>query len=132
MPLAVNLAGVAGDRSGRAFQSPYWDRLPADNAPLLAALRDEGVDYVWMNHWAGQPLMFDARAAGQDLIAYDWYDVQAGGIDRFPEYRPLVEPGQRGPPSCWSPTKPSPSSGRRLRRLGVHVRRASAWRRTWS
>jgi len=50
---------------------------------------------VWMNHWAGQPAMFDAHAAGQKLVAYDWYDVQAGGIDRFPEYRPLVEAAQK-------------------------------------
>ena len=44
VPLAVNLAGVSR-RSIRsqAFQSPYWDQLPADNAPLLAALRAEGV-----------------------------------------------------------------------------------------
>ena len=41
----------------------------------------EGVTHVWLNHWASQPLMFDARAAGQPLVAYDWYDV-AGGRHR--------------------------------------------------
>jgi hypothetical protein len=78
-----------------AFQSPYWSKLPVDNRPLLRVLRSERVVRVWMNHWAGLPAMFDARAAGQDLIAYDWYDVQAGGIDRFPEYRALVERADR-------------------------------------
>jgi Dolichyl-phosphate-mannose-protein mannosyltransferase len=94
-PLAVNLGAFASIAPVEAFQSPYWDRLPADNGPLLATLRAENVQYVWMNHWAGQPLMFDALANGQPLVAYDWYDVQAGGIDRFPEYRSLVENADR-------------------------------------
>jgi hypothetical protein len=95
VPLLVNLIGIASIDPLAAFQSPYWDRLPVDNQPLLATLRSEGVEYVWMNHWAGQPAMFDARVSGQRLIAYDWYDVQAGGIDRFPEYLPLVEQAER-------------------------------------
>ena len=95
VPLAVNLGAFASIAPVEAFQSPYWDRLPTDSGPLLSALRDQGVQYVWMNHWAGQPVMFDARASGQTLLAYDWYDVQAGGIDRFPEYRALVENADR-------------------------------------
>jgi hypothetical protein len=93
--LFVNLAGLVSVDPSQAFQSPYWQKLPVDSGPLLAALRQQGVSAVWMNHWAGQPLMFDARAAGQNLIAYDWYDVQAGGIDRFPEYLPLVRSADR-------------------------------------
>ena len=95
LALLVNLAGALLISPSQAFQSPYWDRLPITNAPLLDVLRSEGVEDVWMNHWAGQPAMFDARAKGQTLIAYDWYDVQAGGIDRFPEYLPLVEQAAR-------------------------------------
>jgi 4-amino-4-deoxy-L-arabinose transferase-like glycosyltransferase len=95
VPLGVNLLGIASIDPATAFQSPYWDRLPVDNGPLLATLRASGVEHVWMNHWAGQPAMFDARASGQKLIAYDWYDVQAGGIDRFPEYLALVEQADR-------------------------------------
>jgi 4-amino-4-deoxy-L-arabinose transferase-like glycosyltransferase len=93
--LAVNAAGVLSVDPTLAFQSPYWQKLPVDSAPLLSALRQEGVTAVWLNHWAGQPLMFDARAAGQDLVAYDWYDVQAGGIDRFPEYLPRLRSAAR-------------------------------------
>ena len=93
--LLINLVGCLMINPLQAFQSPYWDRLPASNAALLDVLRAEGVEDVWMNHWAGQPAMFDARANGQTLIAYDWYDVQAGGIDRFPEYLPLVEGASR-------------------------------------
>jgi hypothetical protein len=95
VPLSVNLVAVWSIDPLAAFQSPYWERLPADNGPLLAALREQRVEAVWLNHWAGQPLMFDARAVGQPLIAYDWYDVQAGGIDRFPEYRAIVEQAER-------------------------------------
>jgi len=95
VPLAVNLSGVTSIAPVEAFQSPYWDKLPTDSGPLLATLRAENIQYVWMNHWAGQPVMFDARANRQTLLAYDWYDVQAGGIDRFPEYRALVEAAER-------------------------------------
>jgi Dolichyl-phosphate-mannose-protein mannosyltransferase len=91
VPLAINLLGVLSIDPVAAFQSPYWDKLPADSSRLLATLRANQVEYVWLNHWAGQPLMLDARATGQHLVAYDWYDVQAGGIDRFPEYLHLVE-----------------------------------------
>ena len=101
-----------------AFESPYWDRLPADNAPLLATLRDEQVEYVWMNHWAGQPAMFDARAAGQQLVAYDWYDVQAGGIDRFPEYLARVERALR-PAFVLVTDEAQPELERLLRQMGV-------------
>ncbi|HEX8967767.1 MAG TPA: hypothetical protein VF937_07805 [Chloroflexota bacterium] len=94
-PLLVNFSGVLSVDALEPFQSPYWDKLPADNASLLQTLRDEHVTHVWMNHWAGQPAMFDARAIGQTLVAYDWYDVQAGGIDRFPEYLAQVEQAQR-------------------------------------
>jgi hypothetical protein len=71
-----------------------------------------------MNHWAGQPVMFDARAAGQDLVAYDWYDVQAGGIDRFPEYLPLVSQAAR-PAFVLVTNEADPELERRLRALGV-------------
>jgi hypothetical protein len=95
LPLSLNFAGLLAIDPLAAFQSPYWDRLPADNGPLLDVLRNEGIDAAVMNHWAGQPAMFDAAARRQKLIAYDWYDVQAGGIDRFPEYLPLVRAAPR-------------------------------------
>jgi Dolichyl-phosphate-mannose-protein mannosyltransferase len=121
VPLGVNVAGIAAVEPLAAFQSPYWDRLPADNSPLLNALRDENVEYVWMNHWAGQPAMFDARAAGQKLIAYDWYDVQAGGIDRFPEYLPLVRQASR-PAFVLVTDEIEPELEHALRGMGVSFR----------
>jgi hypothetical protein len=118
LPLVLNLASVLAIDPLEAFQSPYWDRLPADNSSLLAMLRDEHVSAAWVNHWAGQPLMFDARAAGQNLIAYDWYDVQAGGIDRFPEYLPLMRQATR-PAFVLVTDETQPELERRLQAMGV-------------
>jgi hypothetical protein len=118
VPLGVNLAAVTSIAPVEAFQSPYWDRLPIDNGPLLSALRDQGVQYVWMNHWAGQPVMFDARANGQILLAYDWYDVQAGGIDRFPEYRALIENADR-PAFVLVTDEAEPALEHTLRQMGI-------------
>jgi hypothetical protein len=114
----VNLAGVASVAPVEAFQSPYWTRLPADNSRLLATLRSEQVEYVWMNHWASQPTMFDAAASGQKLVAYDWYDVQAGGIDRFPEYLPLVRQADR-PAFVLVTNEAQPELERTLTGMGV-------------
>jgi hypothetical protein len=121
LALAINLAGWLEVDPLQAFQSPYWSRLPADNAPLLAALRSLGVAHVWLNHWAAYPVMFDARAQGQPLIAYDWYDVQAGGIDRFPEDRPLVEQADRAA-FVLVTDEARPELLDRLDRLGVSYR----------
>jgi len=118
VPLGVNLAAYVAIDPLQAFQSPYWERLPVSNASLLQTLQAEHVSGVWMNHWAGQPLMFDARAIGQPLVAYDWYDVEAGGIDRFPEYRPLVEQAQK-PAFVLITDEPEPALLPRLRELGV-------------
>lgn len=118
VPLMVNVAGMLLVDPLSVFQSPYWDRLPADNTPLLETLRAEQVEYVWTNHWAGQPAMLDARAAGQRLVAYDWYDVQAGGIDRFPEYRSQVEQAAR-PAFVLVTDEPEPELEHALRQMGV-------------
>jgi len=118
VPLALNLVALGNVEPLQAFQSPYWDRLPATNESLLATLRDAGVEAVWLNHWAGAPLMFDARVRNQPLIAYDWYDVQAGGIDRFPEYRPLVEAAAR-PAFILVTEETEPALVRRLREIQV-------------
>jgi len=118
VPLSVNLTAFASIEPLQAFQSPYWERLPVSNASLLAALREQGVTAVWINHWAGQPLMFDARTIGQPLIAYDWYDVEAGGIDRFPEYRAQVAQSER-PAFVLVTDEPEPDLVLRLRQLSV-------------
>jgi hypothetical protein len=92
--------------------------LPADNGPLLDTLRAEQVDHVWLNHWASQPVMFDAAATRQPLVAYDWYDVQAGGIDRFPEYLALVR-GAARPAFVLVTDEAEPDLEHTLRLMGV-------------
>jgi hypothetical protein len=63
------------------FQSPYFRQLPPSNAALIAALDELSVDAVWMDHWAGTPLMFDTQ---ERILAADYMDLRvAGGIDRF-------------------------------------------------
>jgi hypothetical protein len=118
VPLLVNLVGILSIDPTAAFQSPYWDRLATDNGPLLEALDAERVRAIWINHWAGQPLMFDARSAGQTLYAYDWYDVQAGGIDRFPEFKSVVESADR-PAFVLVTDEIEPALERSLRLMGV-------------
>jgi 4-amino-4-deoxy-L-arabinose transferase-like glycosyltransferase len=90
LALAVSLALIgslasAYIRSAPAdiWQSPYWRYLPPSNAELISTLDSMGINAVWMNHWAGTPLMFDS----QDRIsAADDYDLSVGhGIDRLPE-----------------------------------------------
>lgn len=124
--VAIDAIGILAIDPLAAFQSPYWDRLPADSAPLLSALRDEGVQAVWLNHWAGQPLMFDAAAAGQPLVAYDWYDVQAGGIDRFPEYLRQVRHAQR-PAFVLVTDEAEPALEQTLRLMGTSFVERRVW-----
>lgn len=118
VPLAINLVSLRATDPVAAFQSPYWTRLPVDSRPLLAALRSLDVQAVWINHWVGQPLMFDARAMGQPLVAYDWYDVQAGGIDRFPEYLGRVRDADRAA-FVLVTDEADPELARRLREMDV-------------
>ena len=73
-------------RPNVVFQSEYWTKLPPSEAPLTRFLTDHNIHGVWMNHWAGYPLMFaaDAYAPGQ-LAAFDYNDVTLnGGVDRLP------------------------------------------------
>ncbi|MDQ2830000.1 MAG: glycosyltransferase family 39 protein [Chloroflexota bacterium] len=73
-------------RPNTVFQSEYWDKLPPSEAPLARFLADHNIHSVWINHWAGYPLMFaaDAYAPGR-LAAFDYNDVTLhGGVDRLP------------------------------------------------
>ncbi len=117
--MLAHLAGYATSNPRQVFQSPYWNKLPFDSQPLLDALRRAGISAVWMNHWAGFPLMFDAQEA---VIAADYYDVfVGGGINRFPEHFALVERADR-PAYVLVTDEPVPALERRLQELGVMYR----------
>lgn len=63
------------------FQSPYYRKLPTSNDALITALDDMGVDAVWIDHWAGKPLMFDSEGR---IAAADYVDLRVWhGIDRL-------------------------------------------------
>lgn len=66
------------------WQSPYWRYLPSSNNELIAVLDDLEVDTVWMNQWAGKPLIFDTN---ERISAADYWDLRiGGGIDRLFEH----------------------------------------------
>src|SRR5438067_1468492 len=70
--LLANATGYALARPGDVFQSEYWAKLPPTEAPLALFLERHGIRYVWMNHWAGYPLMFYADGP---VTAADYNDV---------------------------------------------------------
>jgi hypothetical protein len=116
--LVFNGYSIARTDAVQAFQSPYWEKLPADNSDVLAVLHQQGVNAIWANHWAGYVLMFDARANGDRLIAYDWYDVAAGGMDRFPDDRARVVDAPKTA-FVLVTDEEDPELAQRLRDLGV-------------
>lgn len=91
--LALNLAGAARIDPARAFNSPYYDRLPPSLEPLIAYLDAEGVAHVWTDAGLGQVLMF---ITGERIVAADYYDSRmAGGVIRFPHALTAVERATR-------------------------------------
>lgn len=80
--LAFYLLGYANSDPQQVWQSDYWSHLPESNTALIAQLNRMGVTAVWINHWAGTPLMFDTN---EHIAAADAYDLIVGhGIDRLP------------------------------------------------
>ncbi len=76
-----------------AFNSPYYDRLPASLDPLIEALDEHGITHVWVDAGIGQVLMFQTR---ERIIAADYYDAYlAGGLVRFPDALAAVEASPR-------------------------------------
>jgi hypothetical protein len=124
--IAINLSSVGSANRVLAFQTPYWFKLPVDSTELLDVLAEERIEHIWINHWAGLPLMFDARARGQRLWAYDWYDYDVGGVDRFPEYRPLIESAAR-PAFVLVTDEWEPELQRRFDEMGVTYWKRVAW-----
>lgn len=79
----ATLISYRGSQPRLVFQSPYWPYLPLDSRPLVRYLEAQGLHEVWMNHWAGDGVMFltDGR-----ILTADYYDVLIGrGINRFPK-----------------------------------------------
>ncbi|MBZ0295579.1 MAG: hypothetical protein K8L99_23685 [Anaerolineae bacterium] len=106
--IGLNIANLASLDVYRAFDSPYYDRLPNDLTPLTAYLDAHYIRHVWADNGIGNVLMFITN--GQ-VLAADYYDTYvAGGLQRFPDVLAAVEaaaevayvvpllPGQENPP----------------------------------
>jgi hypothetical protein len=118
--LAANLAGHVTSTAGFVFQSPYWDRLPKNSQPLLNWLQANGVDDVWLNHWAGDQLIFMSSGAIQSA---DYYDVVVGhGINRFPDAFQQVSQAPRAAFVIVVGSLPPSGLAARLQALGVTYR----------
>jgi hypothetical protein len=64
------------------FQSPYYDRIPADDSQLLSYLQAHDIHAAWCNHWLGNVVTY--RTDGATTCA-DYYDqVYLHGIQRPP------------------------------------------------
>lgn len=80
--LLTSAAGYTLAQPSALFQSEYWGKLPASEAPLTGFLEQNGIRDVWMNHWAGYPLMFYANGR---ITAADYNDVVLNhGVNRLP------------------------------------------------
>jgi hypothetical protein len=91
--IAAHGFGYSAANPVQAFQSPYWGKLPPQSDALEEYLLEQGLDRVWMNHWAGFPLMLNTQGR---VIAADYYDVvKGGGINRFPEHFGAMEEAER-------------------------------------
>lgn len=87
--IALNVWGATWGDAQRLFDSPYYDRLPSDLAPVIDALSQEGVRYVWTDNGIGLPIMFYTQT---DILTADYWDaVIAGGLVRFPQYYAQVQ-----------------------------------------
>jgi len=76
--------GYATARPLAVFQSEYWAKLPPGDVELELAtfLQAHGIRDVWMNHWAGYPLMFYTQGR---IYAADYNDVVLHpGVNRLP------------------------------------------------
>jgi hypothetical protein len=86
--LTLNLIGMARVNPVRLFDSPYYDRLPADLTPLIDYLDSQDIRYVWTDVGIAHPLIF---ATKERILAADYWDVEiAGGLVRFPAYLAAV------------------------------------------
>jgi hypothetical protein len=121
--LVANLAGHGNSRADLVFQSPYWDRLPATSQPLLVWLQANDIHDVWLNHWAGDQVMFLSDGA---IRSADYYDIVVGhGIDRFPVAFQQVEEAPRAAFVIVAGSLPPSGMATRLQALGVTYREAT-------
>lgn len=89
----LNLLSVSRLDPVKAFDSPYYDRLPESLEPLVAYLDAQGIAHVWTDAGIGHVLMF---ITGERIITADYYDTYlTEGFLRFPDALAKVEAAER-------------------------------------
>jgi len=87
--LFVNLSGTLRLNLIRAFDSPYYDRLPYTLDPLIDALDEHDIQHVWTDFGIANVLMFQTE---ERILAADYRDIYlAGGLVRFPDRLTAIE-----------------------------------------
>lgn len=80
--MATTGLGYAALEPAAMFQSELWQKAPPSQAPLATFLEGHGIHDVWLNHWAGYPLMFVTQSK---VVTADYNDVVLhGGPNRLP------------------------------------------------
>lgn len=91
--IGANGLGLLRTDPARAFDSPYYDRLPANLQPLIDYLNSQGVRHVWLDNGIGHVLMFQTQ---ERILAADYYDTfLTDGFLRFPDVLEAVEQAGR-------------------------------------
>ena len=74
--LTLNLLAMWTVNPVRLFDSPYYDRLPADLTPLIDYLEAQAIHYVWTDVGIAHPLIF---YTSERIIAADYWDAEIAG-----------------------------------------------------
>lgn len=94
--LGINSMGALTVNPHRAFDSPYYDRLPNDLTPLIDFLEAHDIHYAWVDGGIGHVLMFLTE---EQILTEDYRSVfLAGGLLRKPD---LLEDIQRASPTVF-------------------------------
>lgn len=91
--LTLNLSGIFRLNPIRAFDSPYYDRLPLSLNPAIETLKAHDIQHVWTDFGIANVLMFQTQG---DILAADYRDAYlAGGLIRFPDVLEAMESAER-------------------------------------
>jgi hypothetical protein len=81
--LGINSLGALTLNSERAFDSPYYDRLPRDLTPLIDFLDKRNIHHAWVDGGIGHVLMFITE---ERILTEDYHSLfLAGGLLRQPD-----------------------------------------------
>lgn len=90
--LAINTLGTLSVNPHRAFDSPYYDRLPHDLTPLIDFLDERDIHYAWVDGGIGHVLMFLTQ---EQVLTEDYHSIfLAGGLLRQPAVLQKIQSAQ--------------------------------------